>query len=63
MNTIMQATGLDTAVTLNAHSDSYSVVYGAEVYKTMDFESALGRFNECVVHSATCAGLLDNWED
>lgn len=63
MKTLMQATGFDTAVTLNEHSDSYSVVYGAEVYKTMDFEAALGRFNEFVVHSATCVGLLDNLED
>lgn len=60
MKTLLSAVNLDTPVRLNEHTDSYSVVYGADVYTTMSFKKALERFNACVVHSAECAGLLDS---
>lgn len=60
MTTMMQATGLDLDVALDKEQDgTYKVTYGQYVSIEDTFEEALAEFNSCVLHSATCAGLMD----
>lgn len=38
----------------------FTVEYGKQVKRTMDYAEAGAEFGLCVMHSAACAGKLDN---
>lgn len=38
----------------------FTVEYGKQVKRTMDYADAGAEFGWCVMHSAACAGKLDN---
>lgn len=57
---MLKVTGLDHDVTLDKEQDgTFKVTYGLHVSIEDTFEEALAEFNSCVLHSATCAGLMD----
>ena len=40
--------------------DSFTVAYGLDVTKGLNYQQAAASYGECIMHSATCAGELDN---
>lgn len=61
MRTMMIAVGFDNDVTLVKQDDgSFEVTYGKHLSVETTFEEALAEFNNCVKHSAQCAGILDS---
>lgn len=40
----------------------FKITYGAAVYDDLDYAAAAKEYGECVFHSLTCAGKLDNDE-
>jgi hypothetical protein len=40
--------------------DRFTVEYGKQVKRTMSYSEAGAEFGLCVMHSASCAGKLDN---
>lgn len=40
--------------------DQFTVQYGKQVKRTMTYAEAGAEFGLCVMHSAACAGALDN---
>ena len=57
---LMHAMGFDREVTLEQEQDgTFKVTYGHHVSIEDTLQDALAEFNNCVIHSATCAGMLD----
>jgi hypothetical protein len=51
--------GLDHPVTLEQTSKTlFTVTYGAQVTHKLSLYGALKEFNECIKHSAVCAGSI-----
>ena len=40
--------------------NQFTVEYGRQVKRTMDYAEAGAEFGLCIMHSAACAGKLDN---
>ena len=40
--------------------DRFIVEYGSQIKRTMDYAEAGAEFGLCIMHSAACAGKLDN---
>ena len=63
---ILEVTVLDRLVKLERHAKGrgrdkgrYRVTYGLEVKSNLTYMEATQKFGLCVLHSATCKGLLD----
>lgn len=65
MRNLITASGLDNVVTLDMNNveGTFEVSYGHHKSVFDTFPEALAEFNDCVVHSATCASLMDTEED
>lgn len=65
MNLLMSCTGFDVPVTMHCdgrfmHCDGrFVVTYGEQVKTFDDLMQAIAEYESCVIHSATCAGMLD----
>lgn len=42
--------------------DSFTVAYGQQIKRRLNYGQAALEFGACVMHSAACAGRLDNRE-
>lgn len=61
MNLILSVNTLDFPVNLEQHDNGFfRVSYGLDISDHLDYISAAHRFGECVLHSATCEGLLSD---
>jgi len=60
MKTVLEITqDIDTPVKLEqAANYSFRVTYGKHVLANMTYEEAFAEFGACILHSATCAGLV-----
>lgn len=54
----------DVAVTLEQHSNGkFRVIYGKEVRDNLSYGAAARELGECLLHSMSCASLLDSTDD
>jgi len=42
--------------------DSFTVIYGKQIDKGLDYGRAAAKYGEAIMHALACEGLLDNRE-
>lgn len=65
MKTILELKeGLDSPVTVKVSKNGkrFTVIYGKQIRKGLDYCEATREFGACVFHSLGCLGLLDTEE-
>lgn len=61
MRTCLDLAGLGFPVKLEQQGvDRFTVTYGKQVVRNLDYRGAAAEFGECVMHALACDGLLDN---
>ncbi len=57
---VTKVTTFDHDVTLKSFANgTFAVVYGKQVTKCEDFNSASLELGSCIIHSMQCAGLIE----
>ena len=59
--TVHEVTDLDCIVKLEQTGrDQFTVTYGLHVRDGLDYAKAAAIYGECILHSATCVGRIEN---